>query len=350
MAYFDVSKQWTVLALPEVWRAAEDLARCVGLLRKRAGLPPAPAPLVDAAAEAPPPGVPIVVLNAEDARGSRGGAAAGGRNGFTWRAGSERAEIYGESPRGLCNGVYDFLAALGLSWPAPGREILPPPPDGSAYPLSTAGAYRPSRDRSWRRVVAPAGHPALSAPGGPAALCAWAARNRVDSLVVPLRYAARAARAGARLNPDRGFALSLEAGGWEMSRLAPRRLFLFHPDFFRMEEGRRRRRINFCPTSPGMVRALMAEAERRFRAAPSFIRLFHLWPDRGHEEDWCSCPSCRAFTPAEQNRVACNAAADALARVNPGARLAFYEPDGEDAEIPLRPNLVRLERLPEALG
>jgi hypothetical protein len=112
-----------------------------------------------------------------------------------------------------------------------------------------------------------------------------------------------------------------------------------------MDSGRRSADHHFCPTNPAAIRIIRREGEKIFRANPG-VEIFHLWPDRGHEKIWCSCPTCRAFTPAEQNRIAVNAAADALAAVNPRARISFYE-EGEGGDIPLRPNLFRLAALPE---
>ena len=83
-----------------------------------------------------------------------------------------------------------------------------------------------------------------------------------------------------------------------------------------------------------------------FRAAEE-IKVFHLWPDKGAETTWCSCPSCRAFTPPEQNRIAVNASADVLSTVNPGAIITYYEKPEEGGKIPMRKNLLKMERLPD---
>jgi hypothetical protein len=112
-----------------------------------------------------------------------------------------------------------------------------------------------------------------------------------------------------------------------------------------MEEGTRRKMINFCPTNPDTLRILKTEGGKIFRAAAG-VNIFHLWPDGGTESRWCACPTCRAFTPAEQYRIAVNAAADVLAGINPGAKISFYEKPGEGGSIHLRPNLFRLEELP----
>jgi hypothetical protein len=108
-----------------------------------------------------------------------------------------------------------------------------------------------------------------------------------------------------------------------------------------MEEGKRKRKYNFCPTNPDTMRIIQSEGKKYFRAAGD-ISVFHLWPDK--DAVWCSCPTCRAFTPAEQNRIAVNAAADALASVTPGAFISYREDPGEGGDIPMRPNLFRIEQ------
>ncbi|MDR2618793.1 MAG: DUF4838 domain-containing protein [Treponema sp.] len=342
MADFDVSKGWVILLPqdPGVKKAAEDAARCIGLLRKQAGLSSPPPALADASGPAPPPSVPVIVLNSEQGPAEQ--------NGFSWRAGPERVEIYGESSRGLCNGIYSFLAALGIRWPEPGKELLPPCADKPAvYPLASPGASEPSRfygtgpeKAPWKRYVIDRKNPFLKSAGKREALIAWAARNRCDALVFPLKTAGKYSKSAGE------YALAAEAGGWELSLLLPRRLFLFHSECFRMEDGRRRKEINFCPTNPATLRILKKEAKKYFRNGRN-LRIFHLWPDRGNEKTWCSCPACRAFSPAEQNRIAVSAAADALLESGFTGFISYYEAPGEGGDIPLRPNLFRMERMPE---
>jgi hypothetical protein len=342
MIGFDVSKGWVILAplgIPGAKKSAGDMARCIGLLRKQAGLSPAPLAVADASGGAPSEQTPVVVLNGEEGRPER--------NGFTWRAGTERVEIYGESGRGLCKGIYSFLSALGIRWPGLGKELLPfPPADKTAvYPLSSSGVCESSLLEGggpgiWRRFVIHRKAPLPASAGKREALIAWAARNRYDALVFPLE------KAGKFFKSAEEYALEVEAGGWELSLLLPRRLFIFRRDCFRMEDGKRRKDFNFCPTNPDTIRILKREAKKYFRACRG-VRVFHLWPDRGNERTWCSCPACRAFTPAEQNRIAVSAAADALSELGGEGVISYYEVPGEGGDIPLRPNLFKMEKMPE---
>jgi hypothetical protein len=271
--------------------------------------------------------------------------------------GTGRLEIYGASGRGLCNGVYDFLAALGVRWPRPGTEELPAPPPASspgAYPVKSAKAYHPTDTEAAkrRRLVITEKTPIKSREQ--AAL--WAARNRIDALALPLEDKGfpPAGLTGSRSRETlpglaKDYDMVIEAGGWALSLLVPRKNFVFHRDVFRMESGKRVKQYNFCPTNPDTMVIIKQEAERYFRRRVE-AAVFHLWPDRGQELAWCSCPTCRAFTREEQNRIAVNTAADVLAEIAPESRISYYENTDENAGIRTRPNMFALKRLPGEAG
>ena len=351
MAILDAVKEWLILIPPETPQAekcAEDLSRYIGLLNaingKNAANPPkiAIATHPDAWEENA-----FIILNCEDSCPER--------NGFEWRAEPERVEIYGESYRGLCNGVYSFLAALGIRWPSPGLEKIPPlgfsPASASACEPSHFNGENPAA-APWLRFV-PAGKTEIKKIlKNSKDFAAWAARNRYDAIILPL-WTFASGKTGQKIMRLKEFltayGIAIEAGGHDLSSLVPRKHFIFHRDFFRMEGGKRKKEHHFCPTNPGTIALAGKEGNRLFHAAQD-IKTFHLWPDEGFETAWCSCPTCRAFTALEQNRIAVNIAADVLAKMHPDAFISFLEKSGEDGNPPgnihLRKNTFITEILP----
>jgi hypothetical protein len=358
MRTFDIFAPWVILSPFPVIPAAEDLARCIAALRGRDGMGQNPPAFVDAAGPAPGDSVPIVVLNMEDAGNERGG--------YTWRAGSSRVEIYGDSPRGLRGGIYSFLASLGFSWPEPGGESLPPQPElagagsagmGRAYPLKDRETYVRSdpAPESRRRLLIPPDTPGKEIP----ALGRWAAQNGLDALVFSLRDKRfRGKAAGDKIigELEKNWGLIIEWGGWDLSFLVPRRFFFFNfnRELFRMEGGNRTRDHHFCPTNPLTIALLLRRMDlflkRRDEArrdGPAVV--YHLWPDQGAEDRWCACPACRAFMPREQIRLAVNALAALIGERDPQALVSCRGEEESPAEklpggseITLRPNVFRL--------
>jgi hypothetical protein len=264
-------------------------------------------------------------------------------------------EIFGDSDKGLCNGVYDFLAALGVRWLQPGWEGLPSPGAAGSYPLERPSVYRPleTDPAKRRRLVITRETPLRSREQ----VILWAIRNRIDAVVLPLAVIARKKGLAKSVKEDRAqflsmakeYALIIEAGGWELSLLVPREHFFFHRAVFRMEMGRRVKEYNFCPTNPDTIAIIKEKAERLFRENPE-ITVFHLWPDRDHESTWCSCPTCRAFSREEQNRIAVNTVADVLAETAPNSSVSYYENTSDKGDVPPRQNMFNLHTLPGDAG
>ncbi|MDR0313528.1 MAG: hypothetical protein LBI14_08015 [Treponema sp.] len=332
MTFFDASKNWTIIAPPgvAVKNAAEDLALCIGQLRdgKNAKLVD---PYTDLASD-----VPIIVLN--DDSGSPG------LRGFSWRLGRERIEIYGQGVGGLCKGIYDFLSSLGINW-----KDTPTPDHDKVYTLKNAGANQwqnSDKDENipasaeWKRLVIPESTPVLRSSKKRADLFRWAIRNCFDAIVFPFNAPTEA------MEEAKSYGLEAEAGGWALSFLVPRKLFFFHKDVFRMEGGKRRKNIHFCPTNHETIAVIQNEIKNLPLIRKTDV--LHLWPEKGNENIWCACPACRAFTIAEQYRIAVNAAADALAEINPNAFISIYETTDEEGDIPLRPNVFKIN--PEKIG
>ncbi|GHV74845.1 hypothetical protein AGMMS49940_21470 [Spirochaetia bacterium] len=358
MADFDVSKPWVILSNTDAAKkGAEELSRLIGLLRRQAGLT-LPSPVITGDAVQGPEEAAEIVLNyTEDAAGPVS------RNGFAWRAGASRIEIFGNEPRGLYKGIYHFLTALGIGWPELYREALPPvnPASPARYPLTDTSAFQADvQDPALRKRF-------LLAPGKKRKYredaLVWAARNSFDAIVIPLgEFPFRDGRGNVSLPTLASqYALDIEAGGREFSSLVPRRLFFFKANLFRMEAGRRKKDGLFCTTNPDTLALIQKNAADLFARTCTDggdrVTIFHLWPEPRTEGRWCSCPSCRAFPPEEQNRIAINAAADALSAINPRALLSYYEPLTEHSDsaeqagyIAPRANTFRLSCLPTGVS
>ena len=234
----------------------------------------------------------------------------------------------------------DLLSNPPSTGTDPGTDLLSDPPSTSSQP------QKPQQTR----YFVPAGKKVIkNILKNGKAFAEWAARERYDAIIIPLTVfgSASAGQKIKQLSKFAGeFSISVEAGGRDLSFLVPRKYFLFHKSYFRMEEGKRKKAHHFCPTNPATIGIINKEGAKAFLAAEG-IRVFHLWPDKGAESIWCSCPTCRAFTPSEQNRIAVNAAADVIAPLVPGASVTFFEKADEGGSIPLRKNLSRLEILPD---
>jgi hypothetical protein len=366
MGVFDVSKNWLILApisQPAGQSAAREIAVYLGRLRRMAGIETDEPGIKDGTLESQPDSVPVIILNCAGESLDR--------NGFSWRAGGDRIEIYGDSYRGLWNGAADFLSALGIAWPVPGGEQFPAAhaPGRGVYPLARERAYCHSilSAKARRRLVI-AGKPQAKKWER---IITWAARNKYDALVIPPQEKAlweKIKRGGGILPALRRYALIVEAGGW--TNLLPRRVFLSR-DMFRMENGRRARAHNFCPTNPKTIERIQKQAAELFgraaqaldaayskKAGASAAHVFHVWPDRGFESRWCACPACRAFSPPEQNLIAANSAACAIAGFDPQALVSWLDiadqPDSSQetppvARISPRENMFALSGYPEIL-
>jgi hypothetical protein len=185
---------------------------------------------------------------------------------------------------------------------------------------------------------------------------AWfrrAARDGISVLVLPLcpgpSFFPRSGDAFFRrfdrfraLAEKEGF--TIERGGWDLTGLLSLNGFSSR-QWRRMDRGRRVRDYNFCPTNPELLDRLKRNARRLFERCPR-TGVFHLWPDRGRETAWCSCPACRAFSWEEQTLMAVNAAALALSEVNPSARLSYFAGAGEGMRLKKKANIFGLPRLP----
>ena len=170
----------------------------------------------------------------------------------------------------------------------------------------------------------------------------WAATNNYDAIVFSLGKKLKENNEFIKL--AKKYELVIEAGGHDFPLFVPKRLFFFQREIFRMEHGKRKVSPHFCPTNPETTKLITESAHFLFsRMIPAVTqpRVFHLLPDHGQENTWCACPACRAFSCAEQYIMAVNSAADILARLDPFAKLSYYNFDQETEEDEaLRPKII----------
>jgi len=169
-----------------------------------------------------------------------------------------------------------------------------------------------------------------------------------NTLVFPLDDKIFKGRGGKDIKLIKHYAFFIEAGGCDLSLLLPRYLFLFNKGLFRMEQGKRKMNNHFCPTNPKTTAIINKRAKKLFSRAMhkmSLDRIFHLLPDVGCETLWCQCPPCRAFRPVDQYLIAVNAAADALAKLDPQAKLSYvdFDTEPEAAKVKIRKNMIICE-------
>lgn len=335
MKSFDPGLDWAILA-NRGCPAADELA--LGLLHIRAlrSLAPERPPILDAEGPAPASERPILVLNCDmDHPDGPDGAA----RGFSWRAGAGRVEFYGDSRHGLFLSIADFFDALGLWWPEPGK---PPVLSHSAH-AAASGDLALTRSTQYSD-----GNDERLCLAVPAALCArwggrdsirmgseileWASRIGFDAVLVLMDAKVSAFQPSPEQLWDRVRAqmaetahrigISLELGGSCMNKVIPRAPFRRHKEWWRMKNGKRIRDVNFCATNPAALAAVAACAIERIRRLPE-AEAIHLHGSGKEGDSWCHCPSCRAFSPAEQELLALNAIADALDRTATPGLLAL---------------------------
>ncbi|MDR1466283.1 MAG: DUF4838 domain-containing protein [Treponema sp.] len=338
MADFDILKPWVILIsgnLRSVNNVALELTAYIEMLRSGFRIEQKSLPIINSK---DPSAInymgqsPHIVLRAGEGKGS----------GFSWRMDKFRLEITGESGRGLFNGMFDFLSALGFKWKTPGNEELPHRNSFVPHIIPLREAEKRYSGQK-RYLLFNANQKKVES------WILWAARNRIDALVFPLASKAFGIFFEKLTQKTEKYEIDIEAGGWELPLLVPRKHTLFHKEMFRMNEGKRDKKINFCPTSPETIQTLSREAQKVFLAHP-YTKVFHLWPTRGHEQEWCSCPTCRAFTAEEQNRIAINTVADVLHKIAPSSVLSYCELATEKSSIALRENVIKISHLLDAFG
>ncbi|MDR2509676.1 MAG: hypothetical protein LBC77_03415, partial [Spirochaetaceae bacterium] len=280
MAFFDVSKQW-VIRLPELCdtAAVRDLAGFLNKTRVAAGVK---GDIQILSAEESSGDSCEIIINCD--RGSK-------KNGYAWRIGCDRVEIYGHSLRSSDNAVYDFIRSLGGSFSGAGEIITPAAGNGIQIPCRKAAAHF-NDDGKRTRVFIKRG---LSAKETMEAVLN-AGRGAVDEVVLSLAPAFDIKTASEVSALAARFHLEVSRGGEELEFFVPRNLFFFHREYFRMEGGRRVKNLNFC-ASNNKTRDVIARSALTFFNNYTACKKYYLFASGAitpEENVWWSCPACRA--------------------------------------------------------
>ena len=236
----------------------------------------------------------------------------GGESGtFAIVARAQMVDIRGDGSVGCLHGAYELLERWGCRWFYPGVT-------GEVVPSRTRLELTPFESRQApsfpSRSFILSGEPHVSHL---AEWIDWSGKQRINNLFLHGHWPAEEhfgelAKRG----------ITLEGGGHQMPGLLPRSLFSTHPEYFREVNGRRVKRHNFCPSSPGARQVVRANARKHFLAHPG-MAFYHVWPDDLWQHGWCSCRECSGLSPSDQALQAANLVAEVLEGVYPGARLAY---------------------------
>lgn len=270
-------------------------------------------------------------------------AAKGELDGFDLRVTPRRITIHGHTPRGALYGAYELLEQLGCRWYGPGQT-------GETIPSSTTlrlPTSRTTQTASFReRSVIVLDFDNLDET------IDLLTKMRINNIYIcantpiPDLYKTWKPLRDQYLPLMQERQIILEWGGHHMAEMVPRELFASHPEYFRMtKDGKRSNDYNFCPSS-GAIEVLKKNIAPVFAMLPE-VTYFHLYANDLEGGGWCACPKCKNLSPADQNIIAMNAAAEVLEKINPKARLAVCSyHDYEDVpKIIPAPNLF-LEHCP----
>ncbi len=214
-------------------------------------------------------------------------------DGFEIVTGESYVRLCGLEPKGLLNAVYEFAGLLGFTFLYPGPEGEWAPE--KVFMLET-GVIRKTPRFPHRGLF----------------LAAEDCYSPEEHLIflAKLKYNAVSCHAGEDAPPElyRRLGIRHEAGGHGLSACLDRKLFKEHPEYFRMFQpedfcGKRTPDSNLCVTNPDARRIVAKTFAEKLRALPEDLYALHAWADDLPGGGWCMCPSCRSFSPADQNML-----------------------------------------------
>lgn len=132
-----------------------------------------------------------------------------------------------------------------------------------------------------------------------------------------------------------------------MSYLLPRDLYSRSPAMFRMENGVRVEKNNYCPSDMGASSLVSQRAAELGRALSPSTHRYYLWQDDNAFGERCTCARCADFNVPDQNMLMMKDILAGLRREDGAARLAYLQYDKDHAlpDIPV-PDGLFLEFAP----
>jgi hypothetical protein len=246
---------------------------------------------------------------------------------FHWRAAETRVEIYGSSPKGLLNGTYSFLEALGTRWLFPGIE-------GEALPEGPFATLERERASESPRIAGRGiwiGHSLQLVMIHEWLL--WAARNRVNEALFSFSegHPAWAAPSRSLYEESRSMIVSLARRTGIAIRLDLGSIESFLPDAAKP----------FCAFSEYDMAKLGNTAAERFASYPEASG-FVMDPDTRRLDilPRCGCSSCRQAGSKGVSARMVDRICAALDESRRGLTLGLKWPATKDAShMPYRENL-----------
>ncbi|MHB0999165.1 MAG: DUF4838 domain-containing protein [Armatimonadota bacterium] len=212
---------------------------------------------------------------------------------ITSQAGQIR--IFGGGSRGCLYGAYAFLHDLGCRWPLPGKanEVVP-----KIDRIEWSGKEIKHEPAIRRRGMLMASRPVeplidyvdFLAKNGFNFVFLYLTSNMSEDLMTRLASAMG----------DRE--MGLDYGGHWLPGLLPRDLFKEHPEYFRMENGKRTNDLNMCASSPEAIEIMAKNLQPQIDSFKDFTRFetLHLWADDIFGGGDCSCEKCKDLSGSDQ--------------------------------------------------
>jgi hypothetical protein len=251
--------------------------------------------------------------------------------------------IAARTPRALVYGAFAFLESLGCRWYFPGKEgeFLPAQPLAPSRQVIVENPETPRRSlvAFWDRT----------GPG---------VRQRVREY---LDFAVRARYnrfylhwptdidAIAALAREHGHGLDIGVKLHIARELLPTTHFRTHPEWFRLENGKRTPDHNLCVSNPQGLAEVTRNAQALAERLPVDLTDLAYWQD-DVPNAWCQCPSCAGLSSSEQNLRLMAAILKGVQAARPGARLSYlaYLATGAPPESAKLPKGLFLEYAPYA--